>query len=117
MKTLTHLQGYRISHPLWGNEGDDKNGCFMVPGPCGMGLNIIASSDAGWDHVSISLMNRVPNYKEMCWVKEQFFQDYELAIQYFMPKAQHINIHPNCLHLWRPWHETGEIITPPLEFV
>lgn len=57
-----------------------------------------------WDHVSVSLPNRCPNWKEMCFIKDLFFYLDETVIQYHPPKSEHINNHPYCLHLWRP-HE------------
>jgi uncharacterized protein YdhG (YjbR/CyaY superfamily) len=42
-----------------------------------------------------------PNWQEMSWVKEMFFDDDETVLQFHPPRAQHVNIHPNCLHLWR----------------
>ena len=37
-------------------------------------LRIIASTDMGWDHVSVSLSNRCPNWYEMEQIKRLFFK-------------------------------------------
>lgn len=74
-------------------------------------LRVIASSGEGWDHVSVSLPGRCPNWPEMEYVKRLFFKDSEAAMQLHVPPDDHINCHPNCLHLWRPLK--GEIPRPP----
>ncbi len=56
----------------------------------------------GWDHVSVSLENRMPNWREMDHVKRLFFREDEWAMQLHAPPAKHINVNPNVLHLWRP---------------
>jgi hypothetical protein len=65
-------------------------------------MKVIISNGGGWDHVSVSLENRCPTWKEMCAVKDLFFKDDEVAMQLHVAKADHINHHPFCLHLWRP---------------
>ncbi|WP_428337469.1 DUF7694 domain-containing protein [Paenirhodobacter sp.] len=70
---------------------------------------------SGWDHVSVSLPRRCPNWEEMSFVKGMFFQDDETAMQLHVPLSQHINHHPYCLHLWRP-HQF-EIPRPPFWMV
>jgi len=116
MRNLSDLNNHRVEHPFCG-MGDEKNGAFVLPGPCNQDLTVIASNGEGWDHVSVSSKNRCPNWQEMDWVKKQCFEDYEVAIQYHIPRENNINIHDNCLHLWRPWTETAEIPMPPMEFV
>jgi hypothetical protein len=59
-------------------------------------------SGADGNHVSVSLPNRCPNWTEMEHVKRQFFRDDEVAMQLHVPPSDHINLYPNCLHLWRP---------------
>ena len=95
--------------------GDDF-GAFQIPGPCGMSLRIIASSgdpenEVYWEHVSVSLFNRTPNWTEMCFVKALFWDDEEPVMQLHPPKSTWINQHPYCLHLWRPIG--AEIPLPP----
>lgn len=82
------------------------DGAFQLMGPCGAMVRIVASdasheSAQGWEHVSVSCPNRCPNWLEMCFVKDLFWNDDELVIQYHVPKAQHINNHPHVLHMWR----------------
>jgi hypothetical protein len=74
-------------------------------------VRIIASTDDGWDHVSVSLENRMPTWEEMDMIKRLFFKPNEIAVEYHVPPSDHINIHPNCLHLWRP--QRVKIPLPP----
>jgi len=53
-----------------------------------------------WKHVSMSRQRSVPDYRDMCEVKEIFIGRDKKAIQVFPPESEHVNIHPNCLHLW-----------------
>jgi hypothetical protein len=62
----------------------------------------MASSEFGWEHVSVSRINRCPNWPEMSHIKTLFFKDDETVMQLHVPSSDHINEHPNCLHLWRP---------------
>jgi hypothetical protein len=65
-------------------------------------------ADAPWLHVSISRQDRIPNYDEMVEVKKVFIGDDRQAIQVFPLKSKHVNIHPNCLHLWCCLSEQGD---------
>lgn len=65
-------------------------------------LVVIASFGMGWDHVSVSRKNRCPNWPEMCFIKDIFFKDDEVVIQYHPKKSEYVNDHKNCLHLWKP---------------
>lgn len=51
----------------------------------------------------------------MCYIKSLFWDDEEVVIQYHPKKSEYVNLHPYCLHLWKP---IGiEIPTPPKEMV
>ena len=76
---------------------------------------VVASFGAGWDHVSVSRKNRVPNWAEMEHVKRLFFEDDETAVQFHVPPSDHVNMHPYVLHLWRP--QDVEIPRPPAVLV
>lgn len=78
-------------------------------------LRVIASNGGGWDHVSVSMEHRIPTWSEMEFVREICFFEDETAMQLSVPRDQHKNIHPNCLHLWRPQEAT--IPLPPPEYV
>jgi hypothetical protein len=76
---------------------------------------VIASDGQGWEHVSVSLPNRCPNWREMCFVKDVFWDAEDLMMQYHPAKSEYVNLHDNCLYLWRP--AGVEIPTPPKELV
>ena len=90
-------------------------GAFMVMGPCGTELAIIGSDGEGWEHVSVSCRHRTPNWEEMCFVKDLFWDDEATVIQYHPPRSKYVNCHPNCLHLWRPVGRNVEL--PPMILV
>lgn len=75
--------------------------------------SVIWSNGAGWDHVSVAPYNRrvVPTWDDMCRLKDMFFREDEIAVQYHPPKSEYVNNVPNCLHLWRPTE--AEMPTPP----
>ena len=70
------------------------------------------SEEIPWEHVSVSTTTRCPTWEEMAWVKSLFFEDEETVIQYHPPRSQYVNLHPYCLHLWRPTFT--ELPVPPM---
>lgn len=120
MRNLHSLDHYRLIDgdvvKLYGSVGDANSGAFEIPVQrTGVVLKVIASHDAGWDHVSVSLRHRCPNWHEMQYVKQLFFATHEVAMQLHVADEDHLSIHPNCLHLWRPTDR--EIPLPPKAFV
>ena len=120
MRNLNNIEihQYRdrqVEYGIYGMAGDDRNGVFNVsirsPARPVAKLAVIASSDMGWDHVSVSHKTRTPKWDEMEKIKRMFFKDDETAMQLHVPSEQHINLHPHCLHLWRPHFQ--EIPRPP----
>ena len=77
------------------------NGWATVPGPF-RELTIIFSDGLGWEHVSVSTPSRVPNWDEMCFVKNLFWSADDVVVQFHPAAADYVNHHPYCLHLWRP---------------
>lgn len=65
-------------------------------------LQVIASCDDGWNHVSVSLEKRTPTWDEMCFIKNMFFDPEELCVQIHPRKSQYVNAHKHCLHIWQP---------------
>lgn len=79
-----------------------NNGAFYIPTKIGTVVTTIASDGLGWEHVSVSLQNRCPNWIEMSQVKDLFWDDEDAVFQFHPPKSLYVNQHPYCLHLWRP---------------
>jgi len=110
------MEKYRVDHPFaQGVRGDEYNGAFHYKN-AGNHWAIIASNGGGWDHVSVSLINRkrTPTWEEMCAFKDMFFFEHEVVIQIHPKKEDYVNLSKNCLHLWR-YH--GDQPTPPKRFV
>jgi hypothetical protein len=74
-------------------------------------LRVILSWGDGWEHASVSLEQRTPVWQEMERIKRLVWNDDETAMQLHVPVAEHINCHPDCLHLWRPLN--AQIPRPP----
>lgn len=69
--------------------------------------SVIWSDGGGWDHVSVAPYKRsyTPTWEEMCKLKDMFFHDDEVVVQYHPAKSDYVNNINNCLHLWRPQFE------------
>lgn len=94
-------EGAYASDESWG-----LCGAFFAQGPKGAELKILSSNadfpeSEGWEHVSVSCKNRCPNWPEMCFVKSLFWGADECVIQFHPPKADYVNNHAFCLHMWK----------------
>lgn len=65
----------------------------------------------GWEHVSVSLPHRCPTWAEMCKVKAMFWSPEDAVMQLHPPRSSYVDVHPHCLHLWRPTEQA--ILLPP----
>lgn len=61
---------------------------------------VLITKDDGKYHLSISNKKRLPTYNELKEARYRFLPDNVTMAQLFPPKAEFVNIHPNCLHLW-----------------
>lgn len=73
-------------------------------------LRVNASIWDTWEHVSVSLHTRCPNWREMCFVKDLFWDEEEEVIQLHPKKSQYVNVHEFCLHMWKPPQEIGDFL-------
>ena len=106
-----HTKGFAGSDSRYGN-----NGLFFIKCPyTKKKLKVIASDGLGWEHVSVSLDNRIPLWVEMCFIKDLFWDKSEIVIQYHPRESNYVNNHNFCLHMWRPLNEN--IPEPPSEMV
>lgn len=106
---------YRITDgPLASNITCGFNGAFLIPYKRFI-LNVMVSDEEGWDHVSISVSNRIPTWYEMKYIKELFWEDYETVVQFHPCKDEYVNDQHNVLHLWKK--QGIEYVLPPKEFV
>lgn len=106
-----------LDHPDLGSSIEfGNNGAFHLPS-CenGWTLFIICSDQDDWEHVSVharkGVIIRTPSWKEMCFIKDLFWDSEDIIIQYHPKKSEYVNLHPGTLHLWRPIKQ--EIPTPP----
>lgn len=117
MKDLHTLDNYRLTDAeinYIGKRGDSGNGIFKVF-VNGRSFLVVASDGGGWEHVSVSRKDRCPTWDEMCAIKDMFFDAEECVVQYHPPKSDYVNLHPYCLHLWKPTF--AEVPRPPKFFV
>ena len=99
---------FHAPHSLRVREGalssDDSignNGAFIVPTNTGI-LFVICSDQEGWEHVSVSRKDKkTPSWEEMCVIKNIFWDEEDVVVQYHPRKSDYVNNHPGCLHLWR----------------
>lgn len=68
----------------------------------GKWLNFMFSIQMGWEHLSVSMPSKTPSWDQMCVMKDIFFEDEEECFEYHPKKSEYVNIHPHCLHIWRP---------------
>lgn len=100
------------------HKAGDDFGWFVIPASAAarrpLTLRCMASpgfDGLPWEHVSVSTAARCPTWEEMCFVKNLFWSEDECVVQFHPPKSDYVNVHPNCLHLWR-WKE-GNFPRPP----
>lgn len=94
---------------------DGGMGLLMLGGRAYDSPHVVWSFGGGWDHVSVSCRDRCPTWGEMCKAKEIFFRPEECCIEYHPAEADYVNVHPYCLHIWKP--QEMEIPKPPRIFV
>lgn len=103
LNTLNYARDVKFEQKMYGRNGDGGNGVFRFMSCVdGQPLAVIASNGDGWDHVSVSRNDRVPSYEEMEQIATLFFEADESAVQFHVPKTDHVNVHRYCLHWWRP---------------
>ena len=109
MKSFEEIRSVKKLHIL--QEGIDGGAGKLMLGK--IKVSVIWSNGGGWDHVSITPYRKgyTPSWDEMCMLKDLFFREDEVVIQYHPAKSQYVNNMPNCLHLWKPQAEA--IPTPP----
>lgn len=102
---------YRIrTGRLASTDAIGNAGAFFVPNPFRreVPLTVIASDgsdgqqDLGWEHVSVSLPDRCPTWREMSLIKSLFWDPSDCVVQFHPPESDYVNNHSFCLHLWRP---------------
>lgn len=115
MQNLRKLDRYRVTY--LGSLGNDTNGKFIIPTK-GAIYQVIASTELGWDHVSVSVIKpnnyqlRIANFEELEMIRSMFFCKDETVIEFHPRKQDYVNQNEYVLHLWRPNQEILPI--PPV---
>lgn len=102
MRTITEIQNdHHISSIKFDTE--KRVGSAVIKFVRWQGTVLFGYDESGWQHVSVSPFKKsiLPNWYEMCEVKDIFWRDYEEVIQFFPKKSEYVNVNKNCLHLWR----------------
>lgn len=113
MKPNAHhrIEHYRVTSGPFGSTREYGNtGLFHIPFASPV-LRVLASDGTAWpeemgspawEHVSVSRPDRCPSWEDMDRIKQIFWADDETVLQFHVPRQDHINNHPYCLHLWKP---------------
>jgi len=121
MRNNLDLNQYRIRRgELSSPDSYGMAGAFLIP----IGLKrraVVVSCNGdigtGWEHVSVHIISgkkkhqETPTWNDMCYIKNMFWSDDEIAIQIHPKKTDYINVHNHTLHLWRSLNQ--ELLTPP----
>jgi len=122
---------YRVkSGPLASDLTYGRNGAFIFDSVIPHRRVMVIASDGAqwrqsglvgipWEHVSVHCFSGkkqfTPTWIEMCAVKDMFWDEEDVVIQFHPRKSDYVNNHANTLHLWRP---VGvELPLPPIETV
>jgi hypothetical protein len=88
--------------PMRSDSSYGNNGQFWVKSlKFKRALMVQASDGMGWEHVSVSVYDRTPTWEEMCFVKNLFWDENDVVVQFHPAKSDYVNMHKYCLHLWR----------------
>lgn len=115
---------YRLKdHPVYGTGiSYGNNGVFIIPHHRidGYYYRCLVSDGEGWEHVSVSLdsknkkVERCCTWEEMCFIKNTFWNEDEVVVQFHPAKSDYVSMHNYCLHLWKPINETIPVPNPLL---
>jgi hypothetical protein len=98
----------------------DGYGLFFIRPKGGRLLKCIADDGklSGWEHVSVSVVDqpeKCPSWLEMDAIKDLFWTEDAAVMQLHPPRADWVNNHAGCLHLWRPL--AAAVPLPPAQLV
>lgn len=98
LRYIRRAEGMRVEQAtIYGGTGTVTLGGWT-------GSVIWSCEEGEWEHVSVCPYDHsiVPSWNDMCTLKDIFFDDEEVVLQFHPKKSQYVNIMENCLHLWRP---------------
>ena len=97
----------RVLPPAWSREPDHRLviGTMAAHFRSHWHMDVLVSIDEMDDarilHVSVTHKTRLPSWAELVEVKDLFIGRDVEAVQILPPAAEYVNLHRNCLHLWR----------------
>lgn len=127
MREFDQANQYRIRKGAYGSdESIGKYGAFLIPIARHTKAFVIVDGgdESRWEHVSVhitylnkrgKLTERTPTWEEMCLIKYIFWGEDEVVMQLHPRGSEYVNVHKNCLHLWKP--RDAEVPVPPLFLV
>ena len=109
-RITARMYGFRSARLTDASFGN--NGMFFIQASRkNRGLVIIASDDGAegnrWEHVSVRAVSNkggdaIPNWEEMCIVKELFWDTEDACVQYHPRESEYVTANRFVLHIWRP---------------
>ncbi len=117
-KELPEQYRRKSEKTVYETKAGDDFGAFRIPHPKNKNLfyKCLVGVGLGWDHVSVTVYNPkagqdfTPNWDDMCHVKDIFFDEDEVVIQFHPAKKDYVNFSKHTLHLWKP--QNIELPTP-----
>lgn len=96
-----------MTYPFWSEvQSHVFNAKTYVGAGPNLGLAVILDETTidgkEWRHLSVSRRSRTPNYEEVDRVRRTFLGEDAVTMHIWPPKAEYVNLHPHCLHLWQP---------------
>ena len=89
-----YVERGRIRNGLFESGEFEASGVFQLADSTGRLFVIVVSAIDQWDRVSVSTSGRLATWSEMRWVKDLFFEPFEIVLQ----------IHPPALYEPRESH-------------
>jgi hypothetical protein len=81
-------------------ESTERGMSFNVPNKFRIRSGVLGSGDTIGNNGAFTVP-RCPTWDEMCQIKALFWDDNDCIVQFHPPKAEYVNNHAYCLHLWR----------------
>lgn len=87
----------------WKLSQRTQDGARYVNGAARMSVIVsgcVEGDGKRWLHVSVAHAERLPSWADLRFVKDVWIGRDRVALQVLPRHAEHVSIHPFCLHLW-----------------
>ncbi len=118
LKNMSKRKTHNMAKTLCSTNAEGNQGVFIIPhtNPKNrrtINLSVMCSSDDQWEHCSVLVegKKRTPTWEEMCFIKDMFWDDHDVVVQYHPAKKDYVNNANFTLHLFRS--VTTQFPTPP----